>query len=80
LLAAFLRAGFFFAVAFRRVAETFFRFLLTAFFAGICGSCRVEKRRGLYIACRHMEAHFEALFCVDFRPGPGTPGAAPRWQ
>ena len=47
--AAFLRAGFFFAVTFLRVAVAFFRFLLAAFFAGIFGSCRIEKRAGLYI-------------------------------
>jgi hypothetical protein len=59
LLLALPGAGFFFAVTFRRVAETLFRFLLAAFFAGILDSCRLEKRRGLYIACRRMEAHSE---------------------
>jgi hypothetical protein len=66
LLAAFLRAGAFFADTFRRVAETFFRFLLAAFFAGIVDSCRLEKRRGLYIACPRMEAHSEPVFAGIF--------------
>jgi hypothetical protein len=54
-----LGAAFFFAVTLRRVIETFFRFLLAAFFAGIVDSCRLEKRRGLYIACPRMEAYSE---------------------
>ena len=58
LLAAFLRAGFFFADTFLRVAVAFLRFLLAAFLAGIFDSCRIEKRPGLYMACRRMEAYF----------------------
>jgi hypothetical protein len=65
LLAAFLRAGFFFAVTFLRVALAFWRFLLAAFFAGIFDSCRIEKRRGLYMASSRMEAHFLADFRGD---------------
>jgi hypothetical protein len=43
---------------FLREVETFFRFLLEAFFAAIGYSCRIEKRAGLYIACASMEAYF----------------------
>jgi hypothetical protein len=80
LLAAFLEAALFFAVTLRRVAETFFRFLLAAFFAGIVDSCRLEKRRGLYMACRRMEAHSEPGGAPVSRGGTGRRPAPPPRQ
>jgi hypothetical protein len=47
-------------------------FLLAVFFAGIRSSCRIEKRAGLYIAGRSMEAYFFRVFSTagDL---PGSP-------
>ena len=67
LLAAFFFEAAFFDATFFRDEVAFFRFLLAVLLAGISNSCRTEKRRGLYIACPCMEAHFSPVFGPDFR-------------